>query len=210
MYANHWQSRTFSFAVSAMLTSAVLATAPNPSFITAASATLPDLLLKVGYTAPAPEGLNIPEPTAVAVALGTTPKKLPALTPRQLKTILEILSGSDGYSEVVLPTMARIHNLNANETKLRSLTWTSPENEYYGIGLTGHSDYIFSKQNTRGNFSFRVGPDFGLISAAYVTNKDFAHPQALQYSDAEGRCLEVLQVWARVANENSPDSVASR
>lgn len=209
MYSNHWHSRTFSFAISAMLTSAVLATAPNPSLITAGAVDLPELLIKVGYTGPVPPTSPIPEPTAVPVKLpAQTP---PLITPVQIETLREAIFGPNGGPGEVTVELLRIHSVSdaSQDTKLPSFSIVMKKTgDEYQISLLPKSlGYLISRKSSQELRVFRLGQDFSFVSAS--KGVDAAHPRLISRSEADPMYIQDLRTWAVVADKLGANLVAA-
>ncbi|MBI3563825.1 MAG: hypothetical protein HY079_01355 [Elusimicrobia bacterium] len=217
MDSSRSESRAFSFAVSAMLTSAVLATAPDPTFVAAAAGPQPAAIMgmiegarSAGFAGmkdmPAPAAVAAPAAAESKTASGKNASEtVPTLTPAQLQKIrayglsprgkqmglrgdlAQALGVGPGGPSVYFPGMGA----SDSDVHLKWTIWILPNSSGYVIGRLDEQSGV-----TR---FFRMDMDMKLVVGIYVKN---ATDASITYTPAEAAPLFAhdLTEWVDIAD----------
>jgi len=204
------QGKFLSFAVSAMLTSTFLATAPNPGIVSAAAgpqpaaiAALLDGARAAGFAGmkdvPAPAAVAAPEPAAnkpAAIAAA------PALTPLQIQKLRNLATGPNGHLGHLRPAISSALGVGPNDRDSIFPSFTATDDQKplsYQIMLLPDSGYIVGRNENGTVLIFRLDANLRLLGA--VTVKSITDtPTAIPSSDAERLLALDLVTWGQIAD----------
>lgn len=200
-----------SFAISIMLTSAFLSTAPEGMISAGAGPTAPGQaisdvlngLRNSGWHGAADLSVTTPAsiPVSAAAYGDTTPPSAP-ITEVQLRKVLNIMTQS-GTEASLIPSVAKSLGLgkNGEKVRIRQLAISDDKAIQYGFALLKDgSGYILDKGPRIGNrINIHLDENLKIVSAAVINSAgEFAR---LSPAEAEARLREVLATWAEYAEE---------
>lgn len=197
-----------SFAVSAMLTSAVLSTAPG-AFVAAAGGPQPQALVDAlsamraaGWSGTA--ALSAPEPVAAPLATNApkniakiAPTSSPLLSPGQLQKLLQldVQYGNDTplFKKVTIALglttgdqVLTVHEMGYVED--------DPKAPKHYFAPLPHGEFLFFRSTAVDASGFRLDKDLNIIAA--IVNPDNQPVVAMPIAQAQQMLREELQVWS--------------
>lgn len=199
MESSRTVEKLFSFAVSSMLTSAVLATAPNPTVVTAAAGLQPSTVMSMiegarsaGFAglkdAPAPATIMSPADTVNVKPVAATQT---GLTPTQIAKLRKLAIGPDGHDGPIRASLAKGLGLTTgNEVVvLRSFSATDPDTKitFQIFLLPNNAGYVIGRSDTVTVRFFKLDAALNLQAAVTgPTTADTATP--IPAPDAQKLC----------------------
>jgi hypothetical protein len=202
MDSSRTQDRLFSFVISAMLTSAVLATAPSTGIITAAAGpqspaimSMIDGMRSAGFSAlkdaPMPSSVASPSST---VAVKATASAQPGLTPAQVAKLRKLALGPEGNDGEIRASVAKALGLN-NGDRAASLRSFSAEDSDTKILvqiylLPNNAGYIIARSDGKTVRLFKLDAALNMTIAVSVPVNDntvspIPAPDAQKLCDAD-------------------------
>ena len=203
------QDRLLSFAASAMLTSAVLATAPQTGLVTAASGPQPAQVMAAieGARSAGFAGIkDTPAPAAVAAPAAVPAKSVSAkeafpITEAQIQKLRKLATGSDGHPDTLVEPVSQALGLGPAKV-YPTFSAEDPDTKIFVqiFVLPGSNGYVIGRRVGRGAIRyFRVDPGMKLISG--VSQVDYkAPPVALTTEEATPLWKEDVTTWAGIAD----------
>ena len=202
-----------------MLTSAVLATAPNPAFISAQAGIQPTKVIEYARDMGLIDQAKVMEVAAVATPTASPApqavKWQPQITQKQIRLLIELSHSSRGFIMSIHPAVARIHGLARNPASggFDFLAFSAgPENNVNlslsFIELPNGAGYIFGRTDAQGARSFRLSNDLSLLTSAYVEGTDSDRVRPIPSPKAEQDCLADIRVLGIYADKFAPELLA--
>lgn len=202
-----------SFAISLMLTSAFLSTAPEGIIPAAAGPAAPgqaiaralDGLQASGWHGAAELTAQVPAsiPASAAANNDATPLP-PTITEAQLKKVLDILAqkGTEGSLKTKYAVPLRLSK-NGEKVRARQLAFVYENAIQYGLSLLKDGrGYVLDKGPRGGNrVGLHLDANFKVITAIEVTSAD--EITTLSAAEAEARLREILAIWAEYSDQAS-------
>ncbi len=177
MHASRTQGRLISFAVSAMLTSAVLATAPDIGIVTAATVQPPTAVLSMidgarsgvfAGSKDVPDAAAVASPSAI-LAVKHTATAETGLTPAQLAKLRKLALGPDGHEGNLRVSIAKALALTTADQPvfLRSFSADDPDTKvtFQILLLPNNSGYVIVRGDEQTVRAFRLDADLHLVGA---------------------------------------------
>lgn len=204
------QGKLFSFAVSAMMTSAVLATAPNSSLLSAAAGPNPAAIAAMldGARSAGFAGMkDVPAPAAVATpAAASKPaaQAQPALTPTQIQKLRKLATGPDGHMGHLRPAISSALGVGPADRDSIFPSYTVNDDQvnvdYQIYILPDESGYVIGRNDHQSVRIFRLDARLNVIGAVTVKTTTDA-PVAIPPADATRLSAIDLTTWGQIADQ---------
>src|SRR5579859_5471622 len=198
-------SRLLSLAASAMLTSAVLRTAPTSAPIAAAAAPSAPLLRALeGARADGWSGVEeLPPPPAVAVPAAAAQSR-PQLTPSQVQKLRKLATGRDGHVGHLRSAISSALGVGPADRDSLFPSYGVRDDEskvgYQIYLLPQESGYVIGRNENGGVRLFRLDADLKMLGAVSVRSFTDA-PASIPAAEAARLCALDLTTWAQIADQ---------